>query len=483
MAVRISREARDGVCAVAQRLAHLDKLVQGLLWLLLQQCLGLLKEGIVVQEISIVEVGKARVGGGEGAVNQDVVGIVCNVGFQRCLDLADHIPDLGGIFKAGLEQHLVHQIPGRGKVLVNGDKIDAQLGMAFIAVFTREHGDAHFAPVQVAGHLCRKVGVVTPQGVQLAHEVGIELEPVNVLLGQPGGVQQQERLAHAGHLGADAQLTHAVLAGCVRDVIDAPFHRQAVHRDRLQLGHILRGVIGFLLAHFCGLGDDGVKLLVCHGSLARGQVLGQGGVLLLLQAGDRLGNGQGGDRAVREELGNQLLIFALLGKGHVIGGIVNILAIGIDVSGRCPHVGDAGQQLRADVGVFGGQQQRQAGRGSHGLNGLLVKTLFLHMRQGLVDHILKQRRLVGIHAGSHEDHGSVGRGVVIIYRGAGLRQLLFHLLLEHGGLLVQQRGQQVHYLLILVRGARAQEAVVDNRAVGGVGGGLHREIIGGLHSL
>ena len=128
-------------------------------------------------------------------------------------------------------------------------------------------------------------------GVQIAGQPGKQAHPVNILLGQRGGVQPDSDFADAIHAGDGFNMADAVFVCLIQDIVCLDFFRQALHGNSFHLGDQFTHVFRFLRR--VGFIDNRLKLRFAHARFDPCQFLSQRGILLFLFPGGGNGRGQG----------------------------------------------------------------------------------------------------------------------------------------------------------------------------------------------
>ena len=322
--------------------------------------------------------------------------------------------------------------------------------------------------------------------VQIAHEVGVELEVVNLILLKAGRVQQHERLTDSVHVGLGLDIAHAVL-GRVGDRVYARFLGQALDGHGLQrLDH--RGGVGALALAVVavlggGLCDQRGDFLIAHAGLDFGQLLGQLVVLGFPEAGRRLGDGHGGALAAHEELAGDIGERAVRGViAEQIERVDVVHESELIARGR-PVIDDVGDHVGADAAALAGEQRFQAQRGDDRVHSVRVKAVLGDVGDRLVHRLAEERRIGGVHAGGREHHGRFGAGDLDIAAHVGGGQRFLHVLHEHGAAVRNERGEQVELIDFLVGRALQNNAVIDGRAVFDVAARLNAVLIDGFSRL
>ena len=314
-------------CAVGKVVLERHKVRGHFLGLLVQLCLQLLQEGIVFEEVQIRIIAVEGVFIRHAAIHHDLVGAVVDGGTDGGLLGLDLLQQLLRVIEAGMEEELLHKLVASLKIVIEGVPLAHQIRMdVALQIHAVDAGDL---VVHIPGdqHVQLFLGVLV--GVQLAQQPGVEPHPVDVLLGQRRRVQIQGDMADAVHTGHGFDVTDAVLIGEVVYGVGLDLLRQALHGDRLDLGHELGGIL--LLGRSIGLVHDGLQLLLAHAGLDPRQLLLEGSILLLLFADSGISGGEGVELVVGQPFSHGFLHKALLvllvdpGKGfrlaHVGEGV------------------------------------------------------------------------------------------------------------------------------------------------------------------
>ena len=203
------------------------------------------------------------------------------------------------------------------------------------------------------------------RGVQRANQVEVQVQPVDVLLRNRGGVQQDVRLPDAVHVRRHVNAADSACVGHVGVVVGADFFGQVIHRDRLKLRHEFGRIIHAAAGQRSGVRHKLVDFLGGHGGLGFRQLRRQIGFNCFLLP--RRGNGRHGDDALivlrQVLLGN----FGVLAFRLVLLEVVHVrdcLFVGVHIAGGRPAVGDVLRHVHAKVAFFGHQRGFHRQRGS-----------------------------------------------------------------------------------------------------------------------
>ena len=338
------------------------------------------------------------------------------------------------------------------------------------AVLGYGHGDA--AAVQVAAEQVSQLGFGVGGGVQLGDQGGVQLEPVDVLLGQARGVQVQGYIADALHRSwhIDAADT-AVVIGGVGYLVGLDLLGQRFHGHGLQPGYVLGGVI------LGGIGIGGLyqrgDLFVGHGGLDVGQLLFEGGILFLLRAGFGVGGDQRGGLAADQPFRGCLGVFPLVVPVvHAEQAVLVVLVIPGVACGGVPadHRGNDGIH---GVAVLPGQPGGYGQGGGDGIHQFLAGDL----GDLLVHDGFEGLGVAGIDIIGHEQYGILGAIHLDVGGEAAVRDGLMQVLLQIRGVCYEQVGHRVQHQLVRqdLLQAGAYEGVQDRGGMLGARAGLHRE--------
>ena len=298
----------------------------------------------------------------------------------------------------------MHQVVACGQVLIEGDPAHAQVGVIAFPILQRKR-QVDAAAVQVAAEQVRQLGPGMGGGIQLLDQFGVQHEPVDVLLGQAGGVQEDVGLADALHFRDGVDVSDAVVAGGVVHLVLFDLLGQRRHGLGLQPGHVLGGVVlgGLGVRRRHQLGD----FIVAHGRLYVGQLLLQGFVTSLLCAGLGPGGHQRGGLAVLQPAAGHIGVHAVpVPLVHfeqavlVVLEIPAVAAVGVSAD----HIRDDAHGVAALPDQPGGYGQR----GGHGIHQRLGEAFLCHLRDFLVHDGLEGVRVAGVHIRGSEHDGVLG---------------------------------------------------------------------------
>ena len=292
----VARKADDRVRAVVQQRLNALHLGGEGFRVALQQRLRVRQEVVVINARGVgVEV-EARVRLGHGAVQLRhvdflLIGLLHRLAEQR---------DVGGnqrrVGELALEKQLVEQRVAGSHIGVRRLPAGADVGAEALRVVRVQHRQLHHAVVEVAALKRVNIRRGMLRGAQRANQVEVQVQPVDVLLRNRGGVQQEVRLPNAVNVRRHVNAADAACVGHVGVVIGADFFGQVIHRDRLKLRHKLGRIIHAAAGQRSGVRHKLVDFFGGHGGLGFRQLRRQIGFNCFLLP--RRGNGRHGDDAL-----------------------------------------------------------------------------------------------------------------------------------------------------------------------------------------
>ena len=382
-----------------------------------------------------------------------------------------------------MEQDLFHQVIASGQVLVQSDPLGNHVGTDVVLVRNLKGGDIVVSTHQVTGGQHGQLFLGMGVGVQLAQQLGVKTRVLEIFGGDAAGVQEQVHYADAVHTGGRAQPADAVFAGFIRIGEFPDFFRQVSHGHSRQGGDHLRGV--FLFGLGIGGVNNGLLFFFRHAGFDFRQLLSQGSVLLFLQAGFRIGGGQGVQRRIRQPFSDGsgeeaffiLLLDMRLGFQH--------FAVFEGIAGQGIAVGEFSHNALDRAAAFHDQLADQLLHGRAGVHLHRIKTILHNLLQGVVHDGAERFRVIPVDVVGHKEHGVVGAGSLTAAGEVSGREGLFQVLHQGRAGRGQQDIRMIHKALLfqVFPQAGAEDVVIHGRLIGRIGAFRHCVGNAGDHRL
>ena len=311
----------------------------------------------------------------------------------------------------------------------------------------------------------------------------VEDEPVQILLRQPGCIQEEKRFSDVIHSGFRREMAEPVFVGCVFDIIDADFFRERGNSDSLKLCDKCGSIFFFFFS--VGLCNDGGQFLLRHGGFYFCKTLGLFGIHFLTKTWFGIGADQHGRLISGQPFCYGIFVAPVLVPGvhllkriYVVQIIERIARRGIKGNKR-----SRGKQIDPNTAVLSAELHRK-GEGRHdAVYQILREAVCSNFCQCSVDGVTENSGILWV------DIGSIKEDCIFrcIKLNVGAERTggksFFQALDQDGSVSHQKVGQGIQNQLFLnvILQPGANESIVDGGTVFRIGTGLHRERKAFLH--